>query len=287
MLNKNNVFIYIPNVINYVRIVCVLFMIYFIRTKPRVSFCLCVFSGILDSFDGPVARYFDQTSKFGYLLDMSMDRLTNSVQYFVLASFYAKYSIYFYAVLSVEMLKDFSNLLISNQKFYLQILNLDSSQIKEKLNSAHSVNSSEIITNDKFDLNQFILVQFYHYVWYSSDLFYWLLYFNYFTREYNEDYLPQVDLNNNVLVIKSKPGLFDSLNQFLEIKYTQFFVSKRNNCRFSFNFKTILQIIEYFCFLGAFLKFYLNFKTFIFYLSEIVQLDNQIIDRDYFNKNSF
>ena len=61
---------YIPNIIEYIRVVLLIYGIYY---KSIVYFIL---NYILDIIDGPVARYLNQTSKLGCFLDHFIDRLT-------------------------------------------------------------------------------------------------------------------------------------------------------------------------------------------------------------------
>lgn len=295
-----NIGLYIPNVINYGRIIVALIMIYNIRTRPFLAFICCLLSGLLDSFDGDVARLLNQTSKLGYLLDVSIDRLTNSAQLFILASLYPKLSIYFYSVMSAEMVKDFSSMVANNFRLEIDLLkpqmNCNNAAIKMQ-----NETTSTIVSNSESDAYNFLLIQFYHYVWYSSDLFYWLLYFKAFI---NKDSMMEVqneandslviDLNNNVLksqveyvggqkrgFLKELRICFDSLSDFLRFHLSDKmrpYLESGNllnslNRRFCCNFKFLFRVFGYFCFLGAFLKFYLNFRSLLFTFFDIVYLD--------------
>ena len=49
-----------------------------------MSFVLAISAGLLDVLDGPIARYYKETSKFGAAIDRSLDRLTTTALYFYL-----------------------------------------------------------------------------------------------------------------------------------------------------------------------------------------------------------
>ena len=73
----NEVFLYIPNLIGYLRVACALLSFILMICFPErwvVAITLYVASFVGDLFDGIAARKFDQCSAFGGLLDMVTDR---------------------------------------------------------------------------------------------------------------------------------------------------------------------------------------------------------------------
>lgn len=89
--NKGSVYLYIPNLIGYLRVILLLLAIkcaFVCWTTFLVSYSL---SAILDLFDGMAARKFGQESKFGALLDMVTDRVGTNMLYIVLAVMYSEY----------------------------------------------------------------------------------------------------------------------------------------------------------------------------------------------------
>ncbi|KAM7445631.1 hypothetical protein ABFA07_005890 [Porites harrisoni] len=70
---KENVFLFIPNLIGYARIVLAILSFYFMPTDYIVATIMYLLSGLLDAFDGHAARYFNQSTKFGAMLDMLTD----------------------------------------------------------------------------------------------------------------------------------------------------------------------------------------------------------------------
>ncbi|RNA43846.1 CDP-diacylglycerol--inositol 3-phosphatidyltransferase [Brachionus plicatilis] len=87
---------YVPNLMNYARVIIIIFMLAKMRTRPFIAFILCLISGMINWYDGTIARSLDQTSRFGHIMDMSLDRLTNSAQMVTLALFYPNYWLFFF-----------------------------------------------------------------------------------------------------------------------------------------------------------------------------------------------
>ena len=69
-----SVFLYVPNLIGYFRIISALASFYFAKDQPLLFLALYALSYLLDAADGPAARYLKQTSMFGAMLDMVTDR---------------------------------------------------------------------------------------------------------------------------------------------------------------------------------------------------------------------
>ena len=189
------VLLYVPNVINYVRVCVALLMLYQMRTRPFVSFALCLVSGLLDTVDGPVARRLHQTSRFGYLLDLGMDRLTNAAQMFVLGTCLPSYALCFFHVALVELLKDLAECVLSAYRLRTQLvyqlfdmksgssssfehvrqsvlneMGIFRTADKNHFTNNNSTTTIETATHSSFNI--FSSIYFYYYVWYSSDLFY-------------------------------------------------------------------------------------------------------------------
>ena len=91
-----NVFLYVPNVIGYVRLCLLMTSALYCFSdddSPQLNglknlnvFITCYFLNfVLDGIDGPAARYFDQCTEFGYAFDMILDRIGSSLLFFKLA----------------------------------------------------------------------------------------------------------------------------------------------------------------------------------------------------------
>ena len=70
-----NVFLFVPNLIGYLRVVTAAASLYYMPIHPKACLLLYFVSCILDAVDGQAARALNQTSKFGAVLDMVTDRL--------------------------------------------------------------------------------------------------------------------------------------------------------------------------------------------------------------------
>ena len=82
-----SVFLYVPNVVGYLRII--LSIAAFTRWRsPRVFFTLYLLGFILDAADGLAARILQQSTEFGAQLDMVTDRVATGALLCVLASLY-------------------------------------------------------------------------------------------------------------------------------------------------------------------------------------------------------
>lgn len=75
-----NVLCYVPNIIGYFRAACLVVAAIAFDTAPlfHLSYSL---NFLLDGVDGFAARYFNQVSRFGYCLDMILDRVGNALLY--------------------------------------------------------------------------------------------------------------------------------------------------------------------------------------------------------------
>lgn len=100
------VLLYSANGINYVRLLLLIIMILNLRNRPIMSFILAISAGLLDDLDGPIARYYRETSKFGAAIDRSLDRLTTTALYFYLTSKYVKHWGFFFSIGFVEILSN-------------------------------------------------------------------------------------------------------------------------------------------------------------------------------------
>ncbi|KAH3799939.1 hypothetical protein DPMN_153563 [Dreissena polymorpha] len=93
--NTTHVLLYIPNIIDYIRILFLCLFCYVARTD-RCAAALCYFvSFALDELDGNLARYLGQTSEFGMLLDILIDEASVTALCHVLATFYPVYTLAF------------------------------------------------------------------------------------------------------------------------------------------------------------------------------------------------
>lgn len=85
--SPENVFLFVPNLIGYARIITAAAALIIMPKYPRVCTMVYFVSCMLDVADGQAARKLGQTSKFGAVLDMVTDR-------FVLPSPFGKWNCY-------------------------------------------------------------------------------------------------------------------------------------------------------------------------------------------------
>ncbi len=87
----------------YARIVLAIVSFYYMPTEPNVAVTCYLLSGLLDAFDGHAARYLNQGTKFGAMLDMLTDRCATMCLCVVLAMFYPKWALLFQLSMSLDM----------------------------------------------------------------------------------------------------------------------------------------------------------------------------------------
>ncbi|XXG97524.1 hypothetical protein Hte_003829 [Hypoxylon texense] len=99
---KENIFVFWPNIIGYFRIVLAIASLYYMPLHPRTCSILYSVSCLLDALDGYAARYFQQSTKFGAVLDMVTDRCTTSCLLVFLSSAFPRWAIIFQGLISVD-----------------------------------------------------------------------------------------------------------------------------------------------------------------------------------------
>ncbi|KAI8142676.1 CDP-alcohol phosphatidyltransferase-domain-containing protein [Fennellomyces sp. T-0311] len=97
-----NVFLFVPNIIGYTRIALAALSLYYMEWHPKACASLYCISCLLDAVDGNAARYFDQCSKFGAVLDMVTDRSTTTCLLCFLSLQYPSWTILFQFLISLD-----------------------------------------------------------------------------------------------------------------------------------------------------------------------------------------
>ncbi len=98
-----NIFLYIANILDYLRVVFSVFAFYYAKTSPLIFIFSYFFSFALDLFDGMAARYFDQKSKLGATLDMVIDRISTAGLLMVLSVLYSEKTHYFIYLMMLDV----------------------------------------------------------------------------------------------------------------------------------------------------------------------------------------
>lgn len=101
--NEENIFLFLPNIIGYSRIVLAVASLYYMPLHPRTCSLLYSISCLLDALDGFAARRYNQSTTFGAVLDMVTDRCTTSCLLVFLASAFPRWSIVFQGLISLDL----------------------------------------------------------------------------------------------------------------------------------------------------------------------------------------
>ncbi|OCF73568.1 CDP-diacylglycerol-inositol 3-phosphatidyltransferase [Kwoniella mangroviensis CBS 8886] len=98
-----NVFLFVPNLIGYVRVLTAAASLVFMPYHPKWCTTLYFVSCMLDAFDGMAARALGQTSKFGAVLDMVTDsRCATACLLTFLTSVYPNWSLLFMFLITLD-----------------------------------------------------------------------------------------------------------------------------------------------------------------------------------------
>ncbi|KAJ9137514.1 CDP-diacylglycerol--inositol 3-phosphatidyltransferase [Pleurostoma richardsiae] len=100
---SENIFLFVPNIIGYFRIVLAVASLYYMPLHPRTCSLLYSMSCLLDALDGYAARYFEQSTRFGAVLDMVTDRCTTACLLVFLSSAFPRWAIIFQGLISLDL----------------------------------------------------------------------------------------------------------------------------------------------------------------------------------------
>lgn len=87
----------------YGRVLLALGSLYYMPLHPRTCTALYSVSCLLDALDGYAARAYEQSTKFGAVLDMVTDRCTTSCLLVFLAQAFPRWSIVFQGLISLDL----------------------------------------------------------------------------------------------------------------------------------------------------------------------------------------
>ncbi|CAL1704377.1 unnamed protein product [Somion occarium] len=99
---SENVFLFVPNLIGYSRIILAGVALHYMSFHPKYCTLAYCISCLLDAADGHAARALNQTSKFGAVLDMVTDRCTTSALLCYLSSVYPDYTMAFQLLITLD-----------------------------------------------------------------------------------------------------------------------------------------------------------------------------------------
>lgn len=101
-VTRENVFLFVPNLIGYTRVILAAISLYYMRGNPRVCTVLYCVSCILDAFDGKLARMLQQSTRFGAVLDMVTDRCTTACLLCYLTAAYPNFALIFQGLVTLD-----------------------------------------------------------------------------------------------------------------------------------------------------------------------------------------
>ncbi|KAI0093961.1 phosphatidylinositol synthase [Irpex rosettiformis] len=99
---RENVFLFVPNLIGYSRIVLAGLSLHYMSFHPKYATLAYGISCLLDAADGHAARALGQTSKFGAVLDMVTDRCTTSSLLCYLSAAYPDWTMAFQFLITLD-----------------------------------------------------------------------------------------------------------------------------------------------------------------------------------------
>lgn len=112
-VTAHDIFMFVPNLIGYARIILAIIAFYFIKTNYIVATFCYILSGLLDAFDGHAARLLNQGTRFGAMLDQLTDRAATACLCVALASFYPEYMFWFQMSLALDIVSHWMHLHVS------------------------------------------------------------------------------------------------------------------------------------------------------------------------------
>ncbi|KAG0724454.1 CDP-diacylglycerol--inositol 3-phosphatidyltransferase [Chionoecetes opilio] len=98
-----NIFIFVPNLIGYGRIILAFLSFYYMPHNHVMAASMYVLSGFLDAFDGHAARALNQATKFGAMLDMLTDRCGTMCLLVTLSHLYPQYMFLFQVSMTIDI----------------------------------------------------------------------------------------------------------------------------------------------------------------------------------------
>ncbi|AOA62372.1 Phosphatidylinositol synthase [Komagataella phaffii CBS 7435] len=112
-VTTKTIFTYIPNLIGYSRVVTAIVSLFLMKQHPIYMTFIYGVSCLLDAFDGTAARRYNQTSKFGAVLDMVTDRCTTASLIAFLVILYPSYAILWQCLISLDLASHYMHMYAS------------------------------------------------------------------------------------------------------------------------------------------------------------------------------
>ncbi|GAB1861537.1 CDP-diacylglycerol--inositol 3-phosphatidyltransferase [Camponotus japonicus] len=103
MTESENIFLFVPNIIGFGRVILALISFYFMPTNYIIATWCYIVSALLDAIDGHAARYYNQSTKFGAILDQLTDRVGTMCLMVTLCLFYPTYTFWFQLSMCIDI----------------------------------------------------------------------------------------------------------------------------------------------------------------------------------------
>jgi len=102
-VTQTDVFLFYPNLIGYGRIVTGIISFLFMPYNHVIASVLYIISSLLDAVDGHVARYYNQCTRLGAMLDQLTDRCATMALMMMLAHLYPRWMFLFQLSAVIDM----------------------------------------------------------------------------------------------------------------------------------------------------------------------------------------
>uniref|UniRef100_A0A0B6ZQ39 CDP-diacylglycerol--inositol 3-phosphatidyltransferase n=1 Tax=Arion vulgaris TaxID=1028688 RepID=A0A0B6ZQ39_9EUPU len=157
-----NIYLFVPNIIDYARVLFAFISFYYMPFDPTKASLFYLLSGILDAFDGYCARWLNQSSRLGAMLDQLIDRITTMCLCAALCRLFPSYMLFFQFAMALDIFSHWMHCQSSVQRG----------------NSSHKhIDLSENPILRHYYHNKLILFT----MCAANELFFCMLYLNYFT----------------------------------------------------------------------------------------------------------
>ncbi|MBX9923453.1 MAG: CDP-alcohol phosphatidyltransferase family protein [Rhabdochlamydiaceae bacterium] len=110
MKNELSVFLYWPNIVGYLRVALLLYGLGMSWSSPLIAAVCFIVNLILDAVDGFLARFLNQVSVFGSILDYTIDRISFASYAVLLGTIYPQYMFLFILSLNLDLASHFFHL---------------------------------------------------------------------------------------------------------------------------------------------------------------------------------
>ncbi|CUM67247.1 uncharacterized protein PRCAT00004940001 [Priceomyces carsonii] len=102
-ITTKDIFLFIPNLIGYLRVITALLSFICMKNHPIPTLIFYGISGFLDAFDGYAARKYNQGTRFGAVLDMVTDRCATSSLIVYLGIIYPRFAVIWQVLVSLDL----------------------------------------------------------------------------------------------------------------------------------------------------------------------------------------